>query len=264
MRGRGHTSGLLLVGWVPVGACLDFTSIIFFFHDTATTEIYTLSLHDALPIFQNDMKTMDYFNPETNTVWNAYQVGYGFEGLFGSDPDNHIFPILANPAKGTSGPGFTFIGSPTAPQPVVDVYVRPNVNFHDGQPMTAADVVFSYQVLAWSTVQTFVTSPLWWDAPRWPHWTGGANVSHIGVEISPAASDAVRFYLYKPYALFFLATLGIPIIPKHIWGVPFPAHIDYSQQPLNISSLTRITDSNDYSANFAFGNRGEIGATVGT
>src|SRR2546425_2875718 len=25
----------------------------FFFNDTATTEIYTLSLHDALPIFQN-------------------------------------------------------------------------------------------------------------------------------------------------------------------------------------------------------------------
>src|SRR5437773_9716847 len=26
----------------------------FFFNDTATTEIYTLSLHDALPIFGND------------------------------------------------------------------------------------------------------------------------------------------------------------------------------------------------------------------
>ena len=25
--------------------------VIFFFNDTATTEIYTLSLHDALPIF---------------------------------------------------------------------------------------------------------------------------------------------------------------------------------------------------------------------
>ena len=25
----------------------------FFFNDTATTEIYTLSLHDALPIFMN-------------------------------------------------------------------------------------------------------------------------------------------------------------------------------------------------------------------
>ena len=27
----------------------------FFFNDTATTEIYTLSLHDALPIFQDDL-----------------------------------------------------------------------------------------------------------------------------------------------------------------------------------------------------------------
>src|SRR5699024_12438559 len=28
--------------------------LFFFFHDTATTEIYTLSLHDALPICGND------------------------------------------------------------------------------------------------------------------------------------------------------------------------------------------------------------------
>src|SRR5260370_17565882 len=27
------------------------TSLLFFFNDTATTEIYTLSLHDALPIY---------------------------------------------------------------------------------------------------------------------------------------------------------------------------------------------------------------------
>src|SRR3989442_8100762 len=30
-------------------------SICFFFNDTATTEIYTLSLHDALPIFPRSM-----------------------------------------------------------------------------------------------------------------------------------------------------------------------------------------------------------------
>src|SRR5256885_12333752 len=30
--------------------CQYFTSFFFFFNDTATTEIYTLSLHDALPI----------------------------------------------------------------------------------------------------------------------------------------------------------------------------------------------------------------------
>src|SRR3712207_8958025 len=32
----------MLVGWV--------VALFFFFNDTATTEIYTLSLHDALPI----------------------------------------------------------------------------------------------------------------------------------------------------------------------------------------------------------------------
>src|SRR5256885_4781290 len=30
--------------------CVPHTSTFFFFNDTATTEIYTLSLHDALPI----------------------------------------------------------------------------------------------------------------------------------------------------------------------------------------------------------------------
>src|SRR2546430_6056168 len=30
---------------------MDSKNIFFFFNDTATTEIYTLSLHDALPIF---------------------------------------------------------------------------------------------------------------------------------------------------------------------------------------------------------------------
>src|SRR5256886_11976649 len=33
------------------------TSLFFFFNDTATTEIYTLSLHDALPIFIDELST---------------------------------------------------------------------------------------------------------------------------------------------------------------------------------------------------------------
>src|SRR3712207_9583149 len=36
---------------------------IFFFNDTATTEIYTLSLHDALPISIADFYR-DYYRPE--------------------------------------------------------------------------------------------------------------------------------------------------------------------------------------------------------
>src|SRR2546429_9732956 len=40
---RSFIGIVLLVFWVPV-------FFFFFFNDTATTEIYTLSLHDALPI----------------------------------------------------------------------------------------------------------------------------------------------------------------------------------------------------------------------
>src|SRR3989442_11468910 len=48
-RNPAHSlSGVLLVD-----ACTPRRSIFFFFNDTATTEIYTLSLHDALPIYSN-------------------------------------------------------------------------------------------------------------------------------------------------------------------------------------------------------------------
>src|SRR3712207_7812524 len=33
--------------------CMSFYFLFFFFNDTATTEIYTLSLHDALPILHD-------------------------------------------------------------------------------------------------------------------------------------------------------------------------------------------------------------------
>src|SRR2546429_8488931 len=42
------------------------SSLFFFFNDTATTEIYTLSLHDALPIFSGFAK-----DPSGATVPNA-------------------------------------------------------------------------------------------------------------------------------------------------------------------------------------------------
>src|SRR5256885_8472711 len=40
-------------------ACAHYV-IVFFFNDTATTEIYTLSLHDALPISAHFRKARDF------------------------------------------------------------------------------------------------------------------------------------------------------------------------------------------------------------
>ena len=57
----------------------------FFFNDTATTEIYTLSLHDALPISGNDIALKVIGKPLGNTVLlGAYAAATGeikLEGL---------------------------------------------------------------------------------------------------------------------------------------------------------------------------------------
>src|SRR5690242_21927480 len=45
---HGHVVYDLVITILP--ASYFFSSFFFFFNDTATTEIYTLSLHDALPI----------------------------------------------------------------------------------------------------------------------------------------------------------------------------------------------------------------------
>src|SRR5256885_2952107 len=49
-------------------------AVFFFFNDTATTEIYTLSLHDALPIYRGAA-------PHRGTLAHGGRTGLG-DGLF--------------------------------------------------------------------------------------------------------------------------------------------------------------------------------------
>src|SRR3712207_8362608 len=61
----------------------------FFFNDTATTEIYTLSLHDALPIYEGD-RAVDAVQPSRHVEQQAEQQGAPVvagvgEALAGSD-----------------------------------------------------------------------------------------------------------------------------------------------------------------------------------
>src|SRR5256885_8699439 len=53
-------------------------SIFFFFNDTATTEIYTLSLHDALPISDSDRVDPHLRRPlDSKTPRQVLQTGLG-------------------------------------------------------------------------------------------------------------------------------------------------------------------------------------------
>src|SRR3712207_9219460 len=44
---------------------------VFFFNDTATTEIYTLSLHDALPILPGRARTVTESSPLAPVGWGG-------------------------------------------------------------------------------------------------------------------------------------------------------------------------------------------------
>src|ERR1035437_5038345 len=52
--------------------CFSFFFFFFFFNDTATTEIYTLSLHDALQIWYN----LAFINHALSARDNGRVVGY--------------------------------------------------------------------------------------------------------------------------------------------------------------------------------------------
>ena len=56
MRSKSLNGGYVTSGWWEARAS-SVSWCVFFFNDTATTEIYTLSLHDALPICVRSHRT---------------------------------------------------------------------------------------------------------------------------------------------------------------------------------------------------------------
>ena len=75
-------------------------SVFFFFNDTATTEIYTLSLHDALPILsRGDKELKAYYktafeNSSFEAMMNYYRQNYPREPYADSVQE---FPMLEMP-----------------------------------------------------------------------------------------------------------------------------------------------------------------------
>src|SRR2546430_8134159 len=66
------------VNFGPAGTHLSRYLILFFFNDTATTEIYTLSLHDALPIagFQVHVEDSACYDHEAFRPWRLFALAF--------------------------------------------------------------------------------------------------------------------------------------------------------------------------------------------
>ncbi|MBI4770499.1 MAG: hypothetical protein HY784_08850, partial [Chloroflexi bacterium] len=117
-----------------------------------------------------------------------------FDTLVWKDASGEIIPWLAT-AWSSSEDGLTWTFT-----------LRDQVTWHDGQPLTAADVVF--------TVDYFKANPNPWTTTQ-------INVIESVTQMS---ENQVEFKLAQPYAPFLPNTVGaLIIIPKHIWeGVADP------------------------------------------
>ncbi|MCP8940379.1 ABC transporter substrate-binding protein [Alsobacter sp. SYSU M60028] len=82
----------------------------------------------------------------------------------------------------------------------LDVVLRPDMKWHDGKPVTAEDVIFSYQATMGD------------KAPMYkPFATNIASMEKTG-------PDTIRFKLKEPNASFLISTIAkINLIPKHVW-----------------------------------------------
>jgi len=83
----------------------------------------------------------------------------------------------------------------------IDVTLRPGMRWHDGTPVTADDVIFSF------------TAPKGGKVPMYRPFV--ANIADIK-KLNPTT---LRFTLEKPSAAFLTSTLGkLNLVPQHVWA----------------------------------------------
>lgn len=120
-----------------------------------------------------------------------------YSGLLKATPEGKLVPSLAE-SWTVSPDGLTY-----------DIKLRPNLTFHDGQPLTAEDVKF--------TIERAVD----------PVTKSVKAIDWTGVTIEKLNAQEIRFTLKKPYAPF-EENLTMGILPKHIWENVAPEAFDVS------------------------------------
>ena len=98
----------------------------------------------------------------------------------------------------------------------LDVTLRRGMKFHDGHPVTADDVIFSF------------TAPMGDEVPMYKPFV------RVIDKIEKRSDTVIRFTLKDPYAPFLTSSLAkVNIIPKHIWE---PVLADLAKKPENAES----------------------------
>ncbi|MBD0418658.1 ABC transporter substrate-binding protein [Streptomyces sp. TRM S81-3] len=137
-------------------------------------------------------------------------LGYGkdgnskiFDGLLARDADLRLKPALATALPEIADGGRTYTYT-----------LRKGVKFSDGEPLTPADVVFTYRTVLDARTNNTARSEL--DAVK---------------DVRASGDDKVVFTLKYPYAPFAARTV-LPIVPEHVAGAQDPNTGSFNTEPV--------------------------------
>jgi peptide/nickel transport system substrate-binding protein len=124
---------------------------------------------------------------KASLIFSWYVLKLVYDPLVRLTPEGKPIPWLAEEVK---------VIDPTT----VEVKLRGNLRFHDGKPLTADDVVFTYKY--------YIKNEFAYFRPYWRNVEDVVKVDDL----------TVRFKLKTPDATFMTNSLYmIPILPKHVW-----------------------------------------------
>ncbi|MCX8173932.1 MAG: ABC transporter substrate-binding protein [Thermoplasmata archaeon] len=151
--------------------------------------------------FQSDLKGL---NPcVVNDVWSWNVIGFVYDSLGGtSKATEESIPWTAESWTEDTPDHLNWT-----------VKIRQGVKWHDGQPLTADDVVFSYNFLM--DVSRYVSSLESLDWTQIPGATDKNETYYEGVK--KVDTYTVKFKLWRTNPTVLLDVMGIPLLPKHIW-----------------------------------------------
>lgn len=132
--------------------------------------------------------TYDNFNRWASRGNPAARSGQIYDALFSpsSDELGSYYPLIAESARYASDLSW------------VEVTINPHARFHDGSPITAADVEFTFNKLMTEGVPQF-------------------RIIFKGTNVKAIARHTVRFEFPKPDKDQVLGMLGLPILPMSFW-----------------------------------------------
>jgi peptide/nickel transport system substrate-binding protein len=155
----------------------------------------------------------DNLNPFIGNLTSSYEaLGLCYDRIFGVGLDGKPNAMLASELPSKANGGISEDGKTWT------VKIRPGVKWQDGQPLTARDVAFSYNIIIDNGLSSYAQVV--------------TDIKHV-----TAVNDTtVKFIMSRPKADMFYA--GVLVLPEHIWGKVDPKTLErsYANKPPIIGS----------------------------